>query len=110
MITSMLSPGTIGATWTTQLVAQMAPNQMGIYHLSGTVWDSCRDTFSCDQSMVPAEGAPQEDRVLRGGCFLNWAIRCTVAKRYEIALDIHDRCIGLRFVLAPPLSKVRRGT
>ena len=30
----------------------------------------------------------------------NWAVHCTVSKRYEIAHDYHDGCIGFRLVLA----------
>lgn len=31
----------------------------------------------------------------------NWAIHCTVSKRYEIAHKYHDGCIGFRLVLSP---------
>jgi sulfatase modifying factor 1 len=90
----------------TQPVAQKAPNQLGIYDMSGNVWEWCQDTFSRDVTAVPADGAPYtgpgDERVLRGGCFHNWAEHCTVSKRYEIARDFHDGCIGLRVVVAEP--------
>jgi formylglycine-generating enzyme len=97
----------------TQPVAQKAPNQLGIYDMSGNVWEWCQDTFSRDESVIPADGTPcvgpGDERVLRGGCFHNWAMHCTVAKRYEIARDFHDGCIGLRVVLAAPFGTGRRG-
>ena len=88
----------------TQPVAHKAPNQLGIYDMSGNVWEWCQDTFSRDLSAIPTDGTPYEgpgdERVLRGGCFHNWAMHCTVSKRYEIAREFHDGCIGFRVVLA----------
>jgi len=40
------------------------------------------------------------ERVLRGGCFQNKAIHCTVSKRYEIDREYHDGCIGFRLAFA----------
>lgn len=88
----------------TQPVAQKAPNQLGIYDMSGNVWEWCQDTFIRDAGQIPADGSPfagpGEERVLRGGCFHNWARHCTVSKRYAIAPDAHDGCIGFRLVFA----------
>ena len=91
----------------TQPVARKAPNQLGIHDMSGNVWEWCEDTFTRDVTMIPTDGTPYtgpgEERVLRGGCFHNWAEHCTVSKRYEIARDAHDGCIGFRLVMAEPL-------
>ena len=38
--------------------------------------------------------------VLRGGCFHNWVVHCTVSKRYQIERQYHDGCIGFRVVMA----------
>jgi formylglycine-generating enzyme required for sulfatase activity len=88
----------------TQPVAQKAPNRLGIYDMSGNVWEWCQDVFTRDASTIPRDGTPYagpgEEQVLRGGCFHNWAIHCTVSKRYEIGRDCHDGCIGFRLVLA----------
>jgi hypothetical protein len=52
----------------------------------------------------PHDGSPVfglgPQRVLRGGCFHNWAIHCTVSKRYQIEKQFHDGCIGFRAVMA----------
>ena len=88
----------------TKQVARKAPNQLGLYDMSGNVWDWCQDSFTRDVSTVPADGSACADdgseRVLRGGCFHNWAIHCTVSKRYQIERDYHDGCIGFRLVVS----------
>ncbi len=85
-------------------VARKQPNQLGIYDMSGNVWEWCQDTFSVDFRNIPTDGSALvcdgDERVLRGGCFHNWAIHCTVSKRYHIAREFNDGCIGLRLVLS----------
>jgi formylglycine-generating enzyme required for sulfatase activity len=88
----------------THEVAQKAPNQLGIYDMSGNVWEWCQDSFTEVVTRIPADGSAHlgesAERVLRGGCFHNWAIHCTVSKRYQIDRAYHDGCIGFRLVLA----------
>ncbi len=89
----------------TQTVALKAANQLGIYDMSGNIWEWCEDVFTRDIENIPADGTPYvgpgDERVLRGGCFHNWPIHCTVSKRYEIGHDYHDGCIGLRLAFSP---------
>lgn len=90
----------------THEVATKAPNQLGIYDMSGNVWEWCQDVSIDDVAAVPGDGKPYEgpgeERRLRGGCHHNWNLHCTVSWRYGIVPDAHDGCIGFRLVLANP--------
>lgn len=88
----------------THAVASKKPNQLGIYDMSGNVWEWCEDVCTDDINAVPRDGRPYlgpgDERRLRGGCHHNWDLHCTVSWRYGITPDAHDGCIGLRLVLA----------
>jgi formylglycine-generating enzyme required for sulfatase activity len=88
----------------THEVATKAPNQLGIYDMSGNVWEWCQDVSTDDVEAIPNDGSPYlgegEERRLRGGCHHNWNFHCTVSWRYGIVPDAHDGCIGFRLVLA----------
>jgi formylglycine-generating enzyme required for sulfatase activity len=74
----------------TQDVARKTPNQLGLFYRSGNVLDWCQDTYVRDLRATPQGG----------GCFHNWAIHCTMSKRYQMGRQYHDGCIGFRVVLA----------
>jgi len=88
----------------THEVASKAPNQLGIYDMSGNVWEWCQDVSTDDWNSVPADGSPfpgpGDERRLRGGCHHNWNLHCTVSWRYGIEPGAHDGCIGFRLALA----------
>jgi formylglycine-generating enzyme required for sulfatase activity len=88
----------------TQPVALKTPNQLGIYDMSGNIWEWCQDVFTRDVAKIPVDGSafigPEPERSLRGGCFHNWAVHCMVSKRYEIGRDCHDGCIGFRLAFS----------
>lgn len=86
-------------------VGLKAPNQLGIFDMSGNVWEWCQDYYQPDLHMIPRDGAPcqaesRQQRVLRGGCHHNWAIHCTVFKRYAIEPNSADGCIGFRVAMS----------
>jgi sulfatase modifying factor 1 len=85
---------------TTHTVGHKQPNQVGVFDMSGNVWEWCQDYFQKDIHKIPKDGTPYSEytneRVLRGGCHHNWAIHCAVSKRYEIVPEAKDECIGLR--------------
>lgn len=89
----------------THEVAAKAPNQLGLYDMSGNVWEWCQDLCTNDLCQVPSDGSPYlgpgDERRLRGGCHHNWDLHCTVYWRYGIDPAAHDGCIGFRVALAP---------
>ncbi len=81
-------------------VGQKSANQLGVFDMSGNVWEWCEDFFQNDIHKIPQDGTPcveeSGERVLRGGCHHNWAVHCTSSKRYAIVADAKDECIGFR--------------
>ncbi len=87
-----------------KVVGMKKPNQLGIYDMSGNVWEWCLDYYHEDTAKIPLEGSPcleeSAERVLRGGCFHNHGMHCTVMKRYQISPEYKDPCIGFRLALS----------
>jgi formylglycine-generating enzyme required for sulfatase activity len=90
---------------TTHPVGQKRPNALGLYDMSGNLWEWCRDTYQPDaydrhggRNPVAASGGP--DRVIRGGSWNldAWSARC--ARRFNFRADFHGPGLGFRLVMA----------
>lgn len=73
-------------------VGQLAPNELGIYDMSGNIWELCWDLRSSTSS----------DRGLRGGSFLNEAYLCTVSYRHGISPTSSTWAVGFRVCRSVP--------
>lgn len=72
----------------THLVKQLSPNELGIYDMSGNVWEWCEDLDNLSDSY----------RELRGGCWSSNARSCDVLNRIGGAPNLKSRHVGFRLV------------
>ncbi len=87
---------------TTHPVAELRPNELGIYDMSGNVHEWCSDGWSeyRETTQLDPEFSPVDSlRVRRGGCWDGLPIGCQVAKRHSYNFMGKYDFIGLRLSL-----------
>ena len=87
----------------THAVGTKQGNELGIYDMSGNVFEWCQDWFSSysSSSQVNPTGANSGSyRVSRGGCWFNTAGDCRSSFRGNCASDYRCDLLGLRLVLS----------
>ena len=88
----------------THPVGQKTPNELGIYDMSGNVYEWCQDWFgsySSSPQTNPTGPSSGSFRVLRGGGWCNFAGRCRVSHRNNYVPDRGNYNYGFRLVLEP---------
>ncbi len=86
----------------THSVGTKAPNALGIYDMSGDVWEWCYDwlgTYSAEAQTNPEGAATGTERVLRGGSWYGKAKKCRIPQRHKGAPDFKDDDMGLRLAM-----------
>ena len=70
----------------THSIAGKKPNELGIYDMSGNVWEWCQDWHEpyTAEAMENSQGASEGEKpVIRGGCWHYNPIQCTPTYRYS---------------------------
>ena len=87
----------------THAVGTKQPNELGIYDMTGNVYEWCQDwygSYSSSPQTNPIGAVSGSCRVYRGGCWVSSARNCRTSYRGRRTPDFRYGFLGLRLVLS----------
>ena len=75
-------------------------NKLGIYDMSGNVWEWCEDLYGSYSSGNPTGPDSGSCRVFRGGCCYNGERNCRSSNRSDCWPVLRDFNLGFRLALS----------
>lgn len=92
----------LGPDYGTHYVGTKRPNELGLYDMTGNVWEWCEDwhaNYTKKQQRNPIGPKTGRAKIVRGGCFKSGESLCTVTHREWMWPD-ENHWVGVRLALS----------